>query len=235
MLPIPRPQFLGIIALGMAGFLFGIAPLHADVVPLKLSYARIGLSNGRVLKNATLNSINRESGLVYVLENERLRPYPATLFPGFVTDAIAQRTAEYPKPTTKSPKPARSHERERVEPAPRPAPENSATEAAARQAAIENAVARKAEQAARNHLRFRQDNGSDYTTVTAAELDLDPPEPVPGWTHRYRVRGNGYTNFYESVGGVFRNRVRGIEILLEAPTASRVKVLEVTTSWSEHR
>ncbi len=49
-----------------------------SMVPLDLTYARINLTNGRVLKQATLTGINRESDLIYVLEDRKLKPYPAT-------------------------------------------------------------------------------------------------------------------------------------------------------------
>ena len=55
---------------------------HAQpMMPLDLHYERVNLANGRVLKDVAITSINRESGLVYVLEDRELKPYPQGAFP----------------------------------------------------------------------------------------------------------------------------------------------------------
>ena len=97
------------------------------------------------------------------------------------------------------------------------------------------AVAAKAQQAALNHLRYKIKTGSGYTTVTDADLDLNPPESVAGWPNRYRVTGDGYYSYYESVGGAFHRRARGVEVLLEATSPTRIKVLEINTTWGALR
>ena len=203
---------------------------YADHVPLNLRYNRISLANGRILKDVTLNSINRETGLVYVLEDQRLRPYPLALFPTFVAERVDAQAAEQPPPTARA-----NHA-----PAPNPqagkattAPKHDTAPAAiaARDEALLEAVAAKAQQAALNHLRYKIKTGSGYTTVTDADLDLNPPEPVAGWSNRFRVRGDGYYSYYESVGGAFHRRTRGVEVLLEATSPTRIKVLEINTTW----
>lgn len=221
-----------LLTLSLAVFLSGL--LHADaLVPLKLSYHRITLSNGRILKDVTLNGFNRESGLIYVYEDRRLKPYPALLFPTFVQDAIARRTAEVPPPR-ESENPSDETETAATTPAiPTPAPIGSPEANAATRAAINQAVLAKAESAALNHLRYRIRIGSGYATVTDAAIELNPPEAVPGWTHRYRVKGDGFYAYYESVGGVFQRRTRALEILLEAPSPEQVKVLSIDTLWSQ--
>lgn len=203
-----------------------------DLVPLNLSFARINLANGRVLKNATLTSVNRDSNLIYVLEERRLKPYPAALFPGFIATQIADRVQEYP--TAKPKSPAANSNRATstaTDDAPRH-PVGSPADHAARRAAIEEAVAAKAQRAALRHFRYGTRSGSGYTTMTNGEVDLDPPSPIPGWTHRYRVEGTVYFSTYDSVGSSFQNRRRGVEVIVEATSPHRVKVLEVTTDWS---
>ncbi|MCF3648931.1 hypothetical protein [Synoicihabitans lomoniglobus] len=200
----------------------------ADMVPIGLRYVRITLSNGRVLKNANINGFNRDANLVYVLEDHRLRPYPVSLFPEAITDAIASRAAEYP----------RNPERKRP-PAPAPkapvaAPDKydtSASAVASRQAALEAAIAEKADAAARRHLRYSIKIGSGYATVTDVDLELSAPKPVPGWSGRYRVTGSGYYSYYESVGSAFRRRTRGIEITLDASNPEQIEILDVETNW----
>ncbi len=222
----PRfPRALLVLSVALAG---AVASAVADHVPLNLRYHRINLANGRILKDVTLNSFNREAGLVYVYEDHQLKPYPRALFPGFVTDRIAARTAEQPAPAeraTPTPEPAKAH------PTPPADHDTSPAAIAAREEALLDAVAAKARTAALNHLRYKIKTGSGYTTVTDADLELNPPEPVAGWSQRYRVRGDGYYSYYESVGGAFHRRSRGVEVLLEASTPGRIKVLEVTTSW----
>ena len=208
-------------------------PLPADtLVPLQLSYHRITLSNGRILKDVTLNGFNRESGLIYVYEDRHLKPYPALLFPTFVKDAIARRTAEVP-PLRESESSPDEPETAATTPVQNPAPIGSPEANAATRAAIAQAVLAKAESAGLNYLRYRVRIGSGYATVTDAAIELDPPEAVPGWTHRYRVKGDGFYAYYESVGGAFQRRTRALEILLEAPSPDQVKVISIDTLWSQ--
>ena len=101
----------------LIGILLGTAA-HADHAPLNLSYQRINLTNGRVLKDVTLNSINRETGLIYVLDDRRLRPYPLALFPRFVTDRINALAAEHPPAKPRENSPANEVERTAASPAP---------------------------------------------------------------------------------------------------------------------
>lgn len=224
MIRLPRLLLAALATLAVLGA--GASAVFADHVPLNLRYHRISLSNGRILKDVTLNSLNRETDLIYVLEDHRLKPYPRALFPGFVSDRVDTLAAESPA----APAP-----RETASAAPaaaRPeAPPNAADLAAAREQALLDAVAVKAREAALRHLRYKLKTGSGYTTVTDTDLDLNPPEAISGWTHRYRVQGDGYYSYYESVGGAFHRRSRGIEIVLEASSPQRVKVLEVNTSW----
>lgn len=220
-------------------FVLGIAVpslLRADdMVPLDLRFARISLATGRILENAALTGFNRDSDLIYVMEDRKLKPYPAAIFPGFVIDQIAARLAEYPD-TSDEAKPAARPERatakrEKTERAPIGSPEDNA----ARDAAIEDAVAAKARTAALRHFRYNERTGSGYATMTNGEVDLDPPSQIKGWTHRYRVEGTVYFSFYDSVGETFQNRRRGVEVIVEAPTPRNVKVLEVNTDWTPRR
>jgi hypothetical protein len=212
------------------------APLSGEtMVPLDLRFARISLANGRVLKNAALTSINRETGLVYVMEDRKLRAYPSAIFPGFITDEIDARLAEYPTRPTTPRESAPAQETVPATPPAAPAPIGSPEANAAQAAAIEDAVLAKAQQAALRHFRYGSRNGSGYSTMTNGDVDLDPPTTVSGWPHRYRVKGTVYFSFYDSVGETFQNRRRGVEVIVEAPSPRKVKVLEVKTDWSPSR
>ncbi|WP_221031359.1 hypothetical protein [Actomonas aquatica] len=212
----------------LAAVLLTASSALADLVPLNLRYPRLSLANGRVLKDATLRSFNREAGLIYVLEDHQLKPYPVALFPGFVTDRIDARAAEHPEPSAKSVPPASP-----AAPTNASAPQSQSQppDYAAREEALRAAVATKAREAALRHLRYKLKLGSGYTTVTDVDLDLRAPEPVRGWSQRYRVEGDSFYSYYESVGGAFHRRSRGIEILLEAKSPTDIKVLEINTRW----
>ncbi|MBT5901033.1 MAG: hypothetical protein HOH58_02875 [Opitutaceae bacterium] len=206
-----------------------------DMVPLNLRFERVNLSNGRVLKDAALTSINRGSDLVYVLENRKLKPYPRALFPGFVTARIADQLEEYPAPKSSSERKPSTYARVSPSSQSKSDPIGSPERNAADRAAIEAAVAAKAESAALRHFRYGQRTGSGYTTTTQSEVELGGPQPIPGWPGRYRVEGTAYYSYYESVGTTFNNRRRGVEVIVEAQSPSRVKVLEVNTDWTPNR
>lgn len=215
--------FLGLLLCGSL--------LAENLIPLKLRYHRITLSNGRVLKDVTLNGLNRESGLIYVFEDNQLKPYPNVLFPAFVNAAIERHSAEYPdtpaEPASPS-KPEKAPHAAKSSPPPIGSPESHA----ANRRAVSAALTAKAEKAALNHLRYRIRMGSGYATVTDASVELESPEPVPGWPDRYRIKGEGYYSYYESVGGAFQRRTRTLEITLEAPTPDAIKIISIDTLWS---
>lgn len=229
----PRSVFrIAILLLLLVGARGGNAQ---DTVPLNLHFERVNLSNGRVLKDAALTSFNRGSSLVYVLEDRKLKPYPRALFPGFVTARIDDRLKEYPAQTSSSQPAPRSHPRGEPSPPSRSDPIGSPERNAADRAAIEAAVAAKAESAALRHFRYGPRTGSGYTTTTQSEVELDGPTPIPGWPGRYRVEGIAYYSYYDSVGTTYNNRRRGVEVIVEAKSPSRVKVLEVNTDWTPNR
>jgi hypothetical protein len=218
-----------IIATLLGLFLCG-SLVAENLVPLKLRYHRITLSNGRVLKDVTLNGLNRESNLIYVLEDNRLKPYPSVLFPSFVNEAIERHSAEYPdSPPPSAPDPT-SEKSLAIEPS-SPAPIGSPESHAANRRAVNAALTTKAEKAALNHLRYRIRMGSGYVTVTDAAVELAPPQQVPGWPNRFRIKGDGYYSYYESVGGAFQRRARSLEITLEAPSPDSIKIISIDTLW----
>lgn len=232
----PRP--LHIVLLVVLLGLGSGSTLHANaMVPLDFRFVRIDLANGRILKNAALTGFNRESELIYVMEDRKLKPYPAALFPGFVRDQIDARLAEYPDTSDES---AAADRKDSTAPsaqkpeATRP-PIGSPEANAINQAEIEDAVMRKAETAALRHFRYGSRNGSGYSTMTNGDVDLDMPEAVPGWSNRYRVKGTVYFSLYDSVGETFSNRRRGVEVIVEAKSSRSIKVLEVKTDWTPNR
>jgi len=216
----------------------GISPVAmiqaTDMVPLDFRFVRIDLANGRILKNAALTGFNRESELIYVMEDRKLKPYPAALFPGFVRDQIDDRLAEYPDTSgkTESTSAARPEAPPDREPESSRPPIGSPEAHAINQEQIESAVSAKAQTAALRHFRYGSRNGSGYSTMTNGDVDLDPPVGIKGWPHRYRVEGTVYFSLYDSVGETFSNRVRGVEVIVEAKSPRHVKVIEVNTDWT---
>jgi len=201
----------------------------ADLVPLKIGYERLTLANGRVLKHPLIRSFNREAGLIYVLEERQLKPYPATLFPTFVTEAVQRAAAEHPLPAEKLNDVATvAPETAPARPAVHPhSPEGIAD----REAELQAAIVQRAGRAAADHFRYDTHNGSGYSVLTDAGIDLEDIEAVPGWTNQYRVRGRAGYAFYDSVGGTFNTRRRNVEVLVEAKSPDRIRVLDVKTVW----
>lgn len=231
----PQPRSFALRLALLALVITAITSQAQPTVPLDLRYERVNLANGRVLKNVAITSINRESGLVYVLEDRKLKPYPKALFPSFVTQRITSRLQEYPNPDSSRKRATRLAPPTPRTPSPSPAPIGSPENNAAQRAAIESAVAAKAETAALRHIGYGQRMGSGYTTTTQSEVDLDGPVAIPGWPGRYRVEGIAYYSYYDSVGTTFNNRRRGVEVILEAKSPRSVKVLEVNTDWTPNR
>lgn len=231
----PQPRSFTLSFALLALVITAVTSHGQPMVPLDLRYERVNLSNGRVLKNVAITSINRESGLVYVLEDRKLKPYPKTLFPGFVTQSIANRVQEYPAPDASRKRARALASQPSRTPSPSSAPIGTPENNAARREAIEQAVAAKAETAALRHIGYGQRTGSGYTTTTQSEVELGGPTAIPGWSGRYRVKGIAYYSYYDSVGTTFNNRRRGVEVILEAKSPRSIKVLEVNTDWTPSR
>ncbi|MSU46505.1 MAG: hypothetical protein EXS42_05145 [Lacunisphaera sp.] len=75
-------------------------------------------------------------------------------------------------------------------------------------------VARFAEERARAYFKYQDDPLSNIGTVVGSDIYLKKPEPVPGWTGRFRVEGTAYRQYINNQASGFGRGGKEFEILI---------------------
>lgn len=108
-----------------------------------------------------------------------------------------------------------------------PTPATTTTPATPSFEALEAGLTVEARSRANTYFRNRRyGSGSELTLV--ARLEIEPIEPIQGWSNRYRAKGVAYVQFYESSGGSFAKREQRFEIVLATDERGRVRTHEIS-------
>jgi len=229
-----------LLALGLAN------PAAAVLVDFSFSYDRVALKNGRELRDVVLKTYDTATGRVGAAAGRELFTVRLTDLPADIAARIRElvpvQSAEQVKAEQDQAeaelKAARDRARERelalqaAAKADRDAQRNldvkraeNAIEQAAR---TETDVADAAKSLAEYYFTYEADRHSSAGYVLGKNLLLDTPEPVPGWTNRWRVRGKvGVQYLTRDQGAVGRN-AKEFELLLEVPERGQAKLVDVT-------
>lgn len=206
----------------------------ADNVAVELPVPELKLKNGKVLQNAVIKTFDPEEETATIQSGKTLMTAPLAWLPEGV---LAQLRELAPPPKTAAQVEARekaARERERKEEARALREEkqakqaarkagNAAAKEAAATAGVETAVAAAAETKARHYFRYEYNKGSGLKF--RPELEMEPPEAVPGWARRYRVTGKAHVQTYANEGG-FDSSSRSFEVLVEMDAKGRAKVVD---------
>ncbi len=88
-------------------------------------------------------------------------------------------------------------------------------------------VARVAEAQARSYFKYQDDPGSNIGAVIGADLYLEDPEPVPGWTGRYRVNGTAYRQYINNQASGYGRGSKEFEMLIQTSDKEKPKVIDI--------
>ncbi|MDD2763470.1 MAG: hypothetical protein PHE83_05790 [Opitutaceae bacterium] len=75
-----------------------------------------------------------------------------------------------------------------------------------------DAIRAAAERRADTYFRYDYRPGSSATLSIDVRIDLEEPEPMPGWPGQYHVRGIGRLSFFDSKGISFGNATEKFEV-----------------------
>jgi multidrug efflux pump subunit AcrA (membrane-fusion protein) len=231
-----------LLVLGLA------TPAWAVLVDFSFRYDRLALRNGRELKDVVLKTYDTATGRVGAaagreLFTVRLADLPADAA-ARIQELVPAQTAEEIKAEQEQAaadlKAARERAREREQAqqaaaktdrdAQRSLDVKRAENAIEQAARTETDVTEAAKSLAEYYFTYEADRHSSVGYVLGKNLLLDTPEPVPGWTNRWRVRGKvGVQYLTRDQGAVGRN-AKEFELLLEVPERGSPKLVDVTIS-----
>ena len=221
------------------------AKAAALVVDVNLSYKELRLKDGMLFNEVTLRSINTSAGTVVLLTNNELISVRTAVLPDEVNarlQALAPAQSKEEQAEEKRQEEVdRKKAAEKAERRQKMAEEDAQAARAANRSlnvrAVEQAatkadlvlaeVARFAQDRAEAYFKYRDDPHSNIGAVVGSDIYLENPEPVPGWTGRYRVEGSAYRQYINNQASGFGRGGKEFEMLIQTADGLKPKVVEI--------
>jgi hypothetical protein len=234
-----KPRFLLPLTLALA------VQAAAVVVDVNLPYKDLRLKDGTVLAEVAVKSFNSTAETVLLLTNKELTSLPASLLPDEVNARLkslvpslsseeqaaakAREAEKYEKAVQRAER--RQQQAEEEARAAREATRNlnvkqAETAAAKADKALEE-VAQVAANQAKIYFKYQDDPFSNIGAVLGSDLLLDDPEPVPGWTGRYRVEGTSYRQYITNQASGFGRGIKDFEILIQTHDRKKPEIVDI--------
>lgn len=221
----------------------------AALVKIHVRYDRIDLKDGRRLENVVIQTYDTMKDRVMVLvEGREATTVPLTALPDEVAALVRERiplqsedemATESTHPVegrADTPQRARELDRHaRIEAAAdaralRRLEANRAEATANRGVRTAVNVAAAAENLAKHYFLYEAAPHSSIGRVYDAQVMLDSPEAVPGWTDRWRVRGKVGLSYVTRDIGAMGRESRDFEMLVEAPADGAPRLVDMTVN-----
>lgn len=220
----------------------------AILVDFSLRYDRIELKNGRVLEGVTLKTYDTQTGKVGAVTKKEALTVRVTDLPDEVATKVRQRVPVQTDEEVKAEKQqtaanladakrrAREQEKRLIvedtkdRDARRKLDVKRAETVIARESRVEKDIASAAKEMATHYFTYEADPHSNVGYVFDTNVRLDDPEPVPGWSNRWRVRGKVGVQYLSNTGSMVRRGTKDFELLIDAPSTGKPKLVEVTVS-----
>jgi hypothetical protein len=221
------------------------AKATALVVDVNLPYKELRLKDGMLFSEVTVRSINTSAGTAVLLTNNVLISVRTSLLPDEVNarlQALAPvQTKEEQAEEKRQEEADRQKAAEKAERRQRMAEEDAqAARAANRDLNVRAAertatkadlvlaeVAKFAEERARVYFKYRDDPYSNIGAVIGSDIFLENPEPVPGWTGRYRVEGSAYRQYINNQASGFGRGGKEFEMLIQTSEIKKPEIVEI--------
>jgi len=217
----------------------------AMVIDVNLPYKELRLKDGTVLTDAAVKSFNTTADTALVLSGKGLISLPTSLLPDEVTtrlkslapslskeelaEAKVREAEKYDKAVKKAEK--RQQEAEDEAKAAREANRNLNVKQA--ETAVTNPdklleeVAKVAATQAKIYFTYQDDPHSNIGAVVKSDLQMDDPEPVPGWAGRYRVAGTAYRQYINNQSSGFGRGTKEFEILIQTFDRKKPEIVDI--------
>jgi hypothetical protein len=234
-----KPRFLLPLALALA------VKATAIVIDVNLPYKELRLKDGTVLNDAAVKSFNSTADTALVLSGKGLVSLSTSLLPDEVNTrlkglapalskeelaAAKARDAEnYDKAVKKAER--RQQEAEDEARAAREANRNlnvkKAETAATNPDKVLEEVAKVAATQAKIYFTYQDDPHSNIGAVVKSDLQMDDPEPVPGWAGRYRVSGTAFRQYINNQSSGFGRGTKEFEILIQTSDRKKPEIVDI--------
>lgn len=219
--------------------------VSAVVVEVNLPYKELRLKDGMLFTDVAVKSFNTSAGTVILQANKELISLRTSLLPADVSARLKELTpvqseeeqeAEKQQEAADRKKAAENAERrqkmaEEDAHAARAANRNLNVKVAEQVAAKADntleAVAKFAGERAHAYFKYQDDPLSNIGAVVGSDISLQNPEPVPGWTGRYRVEGTAYRQYINNQASGFGRGAKEFEILIQTRDGKPPEIVEI--------
>lgn len=218
---------------------------QALVVEVNLPLKELRLKDGMLFTEVAVRSINTVTGTAMLVANKDLISVRTSLLPDDIASRLKamtpaqsaeeveaekkQETADRAKATENAERRQKIAEEEAqaARAANRDLNVKAAADSAAKADRTRQEVAKFAEDRARTYFKYQSDPYSNIGAVVGSDLSLENPEPVPGWTGRYRVEGIAYRQYLNNQASGFGRGSREFEILVQTHADRKPELIEI--------
>jgi hypothetical protein len=227
--------------------LAGLLAVHAAavVVDVNLPYKELRLKDGMLFTDVAVRSLNTAAGTVMLQVNKDLISVRTAMLPDEVNARLKELTPAQTKEELEAERQQEAADRkkaaENAERRQRMAEEEAqaaraasrdfnvkaAAETAAKAENVPAEVAKFAEERAKAYFKYRDDPFSNIGAVIGSDIYLENPEPVPGWTGRYRVEGKAYRQYINNQSSGFDRSAKEFEMLVQTREGKKPEIVEI--------
>jgi hypothetical protein len=217
----------------------------AMAIDVNLPYKELRLKDGTVMTDAAVKSFNTTADTALVLSGKGLVSLPTSLLPDEVNARLkdlapalskeelaaekAREAEKYDKAMKKAER--RQQEAEDEAKAAREANRNlnvkQAESGGSKSDMVIEEVAKVAAAQAKIYFTYQDDPHSNIGAVVKSDLQMDDPEPVPGWAGRYRVSGTAYRQYINNQSSGFGRGTKDFEILIQTSDRKKPEIVDI--------
>jgi len=195
----------------------------APAADVPLRFDRIELRDGRTLRNVVIKSYDAATDKLLLIADGTAMLVPVNLIPA---PFAAHLKADAPPAGGSTAVVATRAAAPAPQPVPMPAAPLGASDQGVDQERLRAAHRQAAEARALRYYRYEFQAGSSAISVTAVDIETEPPEKVEGWPGRYRTKGTARLEFYDSKGNSFSRSAGAFEVLTEQKPGESVRVVD---------
>lgn len=203
----------------------------ADPAPVVLTYDKITLSDGRILKHVVVKSYDAKTGKLLLLAEGQAMNLPVALVPDPLGATLQAGAPKAGGSTTST------QERNVYAPVILPTGPGGSPQ-------VVTHAAKSADQKIQSHLdaarsvartqTMGRHLGGEVKKITIVSCDLEDPVPAEGWIDRYKIRGTITYDCLDATGAILRRDSTRFEATTEFPpnrsSASTLNYVELTES-----
>jgi hypothetical protein len=217
----------------------------AVVVEVNLPYKELRLKDGMLFTDVAVKSFNTSAGTVILQANKELISLRTSLLPADVSARLKELTPEQTKEEQEAEKLQEAADRKKAAEHAERRQKMAEEDAHSARAANRNlnvrvaehtavrtdetlaTVAKFAEERAHAYFKYQDDPHSNIGAVVGSDISLQHPEPVPGWTGRYRVEGTAYRQYINNQASGFGRGAKEFEILIQTRDGKTPEIVEI--------